>query len=338
MRLVSFFTTTPGAGRVDHLGALLADAITIVDLAPATAARLASSGLPVSAARRVAAAVVSPALETFVENGPVARDAADETVAWLQSDGCESGPAGEPLRYALDSVSLRPAVPRPALIRDFMGFEQHLRNIYPRLGREIPREWFSMPVYYKGNPNSVGAHGEDVVIPDYGDGELDFEFEVAIVIGRGGRNIAEEDALAHVYGMTIYDDFSARGIQNREMSVGLGPAKGKDFDGAHVLGPWLVTMDEVGDPYQLGMRATVNGTEWTTGSTGDLHWTFEQMIAHASRGETLCPVEVFGSGTVGGGSAAEIGGTLRSGDIVELTVDRLGSLRNTVTMPEGSPG
>jgi 2-keto-4-pentenoate hydratase/2-oxohepta-3-ene-1,7-dioic acid hydratase in catechol pathway len=111
---------------------------------------------------------------------------------------------------------------------------------------------------------------------------------------------------------------------------GLGPAKGKDFDGAHVLGPVLVTADEIPDPYDLTMTATVTDEAWTTGSTGAMHWRFEQMIAHASRSETLRPVEVFGSGTVGAGSAAEVGRTLHAGDVVELTVDRLGTLRNTV--------
>lgn len=329
MRLVSF-TTTTAMGRAQHLGALLADDETVVDLTAATVARLDSVGLPLSAAVRVADAVVSDDVGVFVENGELALDAARFSLDWLERAGAEHGPTGATLRYPLGLLSLLPAVPMPRLIRDFMGFEQHLRNIYPRLGREIPAEWFAMPVYYKGNPASVGAHGDHVEIPAYGDGQLDFEFEVAAVIGRGGRDIAEEDALAHIAGFTIYDDFSARGIQNREMSVGLGPAKGKDFDGAHVLGPWLVTADEVGDPYALAMRATVNGREWTTGSTGDLHWSFEQMIAHASRSETLQSLEVFGSGTVGGGSAAEVGETLRAGDIVELTVDRLGTLTNTV--------
>jgi 2-keto-4-pentenoate hydratase/2-oxohepta-3-ene-1,7-dioic acid hydratase in catechol pathway len=329
MRLVSFATTAPAFGKHQHLGALL-DESTAVDLTPATAARIAQSGVPAAAAARIAAALVPASLRAFVENGAYALEGAQETLAWLAADGAETGLDGRRLRYSLAAVELRPAVPEPTLIRDFMAFEQHLKNIYPRLGREIPDEWYALPVYYKGNPQSVGAHGSDVVIPAYSEGELDFEFELAAVIGREGRDIAEEDALGHVFGFTIYNDFSARGIQSREMSVGLGPAKGKDFDGAHVLGPWLVTADDVGDPYSLAMRATVNGREWTTGSSGDMHWRFEQMIAHASRGETLRTLEIFGSGTVGGGSAAEKGEKLRPGDVTELTVSRLGILRNTI--------
>jgi 2-keto-4-pentenoate hydratase/2-oxohepta-3-ene-1,7-dioic acid hydratase in catechol pathway len=333
MRLVSFATHAPSVGRRHHLGVLLDDDV-VADLPASTAARLSAQGSTRPAAVRVAEAITPGELRSFVENGPLAIEAAAETIAWLEDGGAEAGVHGRQLRFPLDAIELRSAVPEPSLIRDFMAFEQHLLNIYPRLGREIPPAWHELPVYYKGNPQSVGAHDSDVVIPDYGDGEMDFEFEFAAVIGKGGRDIAEEDALDHVFGYTIYNDFSARGIQSREMSVGLGPAKGKDFDGAHVFGPWLVTADQVGDPYSLAMRALVNGREWTTGSTGDMHWRFEQMIAHASRAETLQPLEVFGSGTVGGGSAAEKGETLHAGDRVELSVDRLGTLRNTV-VPAG---
>lgn len=331
MRLVSYATHTEGVGIRRHLGAVTPDDLTIVDLLAGTRARLATRGLPATAAERVARAVAPRRLREFVENGELALDAARDTLQWVIDSGAETAPDGAALRHDLSGVQLEPAVPEPVLIRDFMAFEEHLRNIYPRLDREIPGEWFNLPVYYKGNPQSVGAHLDEIVMPDYADGRLDFEFEVAAVIGRAGRDIAPENALEHIYGYTIYDDFSARGIQNREMSVGLGPAKSKDFDRAHVLGPWLVTSDEVPDPHALSMRATVNGQEWTAGSTADMHWRFDDMIVHASRAETLRPLEVFGSGTVGGGSAAEVGLTLGAGDVVELTVHRLGTLRNTVT-------
>jgi 2-keto-4-pentenoate hydratase/2-oxohepta-3-ene-1,7-dioic acid hydratase in catechol pathway len=328
MRLVCF--RTGPSPRQQRLGALLADQTSVLDLTAATACRLAAGGLPAVAAARVAEALTPPQLGAFVDNGELGLEHARESVEWAAHSGAERDPTGERVRYALSEVTRLAAVPEPALIRDFMAFEQHLRNIYPRLGREIPPEWYEIPAYYKGNPAAVGADGDDVVIPGYAGAELDFEFEFAAVIGRGGRDIDEADALAHVYGYTIYDDFSARGMQSKEMAVGLGPAKGKDFDGAHVLGPWLVTADEVPDPYVLSLTARVNGQEWTTGSSADMHWRFEQMIAHASRAETLRPLEVFGSGTVGGGSAAEVGKTLRDGDTVELEVERLGVLRNTV--------
>jgi 2-keto-4-pentenoate hydratase/2-oxohepta-3-ene-1,7-dioic acid hydratase in catechol pathway len=215
------------------------------------------------------------------------------------------------------------------MLRDFMGFETHLRNIYPKLGREIPQEWYTLPVYYKGNPGSVATHGDGIAIPSYGD-VLDIEFELAFVIGRGGSNIPESRAREHIFGFMIYNDFSERRIQAREMAVGLGPAKGKDFHRGHVLGPTLVTADEIPDIYNLHMTCRVNGEVWCDTNSNTIHWTFEQMIAHVSMDETLRPGEVLGSGTVGNGSGAERGTFLRRGDTVELEVERLGTLRNTV--------
>ena len=156
------------------------------------------------------------------------------------------------------TVTLLPPIPRPPLLRDFMAFETHLKNIYPRLGREIPPEWYNLPIYYKGNSGSLGTHGQDVPIPSWADA-LDYEFELAMVIGKAGKDIPREQAMDHVFGFMIYNDFSERGIQGREMSVGLGPAKGKDFHNAHVFGPYLVTRDEIADPYNLRMTSRLNG-------------------------------------------------------------------------------
>ncbi len=329
MQLVPFGTDVAGVGRRTHLGALVSPT-TVVDLNAAAVGASVRAGLPVRSAERIAAALVPADVTTFIENGERGLDEARRALASWAAAGDPTGPSGMQLTYQLAEVIRLPAVPEPSLIRDFMAFEQHLLNIFPKLGREIPPVWYEIPVYYKGNPSAVGAHLQSIVIPDYAGEDLDFEFEIAAVIGRGGRDISEDTALAHVYGYTIYDDFSARAMQAREMTVGLGPAKGKDFDGAHVLGPVLVTADEIPDPYDLGMTASVNDEAWTTGSTSAMHWRFEQMIAHASRSETLRPAEVFGSGTVGGGSAAEVGRTLHAGDVVELTVDRLGTLRNAI--------
>ena len=189
-----------------------------------------------------------------------------------------------PIVYAADGLHLLPPVPRPPLLRDFMGFETHLLNIYPKLGREIPPEWYSLPVYYKGNPGSL-ARTATTSRSRRTPTALDIEFELAMVIGRGGVNIPAERALDHVFGYMIYNDFSERTIQAREMSVGLGPAKGKDFVRGHVLGPYLVTADEIPDIYDLRMVARVNGEVWCETNSGTIHWKFEQMIAHVSTDE-----------------------------------------------------
>ncbi len=339
MKLLSF-ATTGVAGRARHLGALIdgdADDGELVDLTAATRALLAGDGLTATDASRLGDTLVPPDLIGLARGGRRARDIADEALAQAVRLGWEFDPVLARIRYRTADIEVLPAVTAPPLLRDFMGFEQHLRNIYPRLSREIPEEWFRRPVYYKGNPASIGAHGQDIVIPGYSE-KLDFEFEFAAIIGRSGIDITQADAPQHIFGYTIYNDFSAREIQALEMSVGLGPAKGKDFVGAHVLGPVVVTADELGDPYALALDGRVNGAQWTDGSTAPMHWRFESMIAYASRDERLQVGEVFGSGTVGNGSGAEQGRWLDPGDVVELTVPGIGTLRNRVVAhPSAQP-
>lgn len=324
MRLVSFSTLGDGLAR-SHVGAELGEQV--LDLTLASILRfVADEHLSIETASRFARALVPGDMTEFIAGGRRTLETARQTIEWSRA---REDLAAEAL---LDRkrLHLLPVVPRPPLIRDFMGFERHLANIYPRLGREIPPEWYNLPIYYKGNPFSVGAHGETIGIPSYSD-EMDFEFEIAAVIGRGGADIPRAEAMAHVYGFTIYNDFSARDIQRREMTVGLGPAKGKDFRKAHVFGPCLVTIDEIGDIYAKATEGKVNGEVWSSGTVGEMHWRFEDMIAHASMDEELRPGEIIGSGTVGDGSAAERGGKLAAGDRVDLFVEGIGVLSNTVT-------
>ena len=325
MRLVSFELSTP-AGPITRIGAVLADG-RYADLQSAYRAVLAGNGASKEGAARLATATIPSDMVAFIENGATALDGAEAAIDWVLAKGDTY--AGATLAFAPEAVQLLAPIPRPPLIRDFMAFETHLKNIYPRLGRDIPPEWYNLPVYYKGNPSAVGADGDAIGMPSYAT-HMDFEFEFAAVIGRGGTNIAREDAMHHVFGYMIYNDFSAREIQQREMSVGLGPAKGKDFERGHVFGPWLVTADEIPDIYALRMQASVSGQPWCDTNTSTMHWRFDQMIAHASTNEKLVPGEIFGSGTVGGGSAAEMGKTLGRGDEVVLTMDRLGTLTNRI--------
>jgi len=326
MRLVSFIVATP-VGQLTRIGAVTPGG-RYADLEAGYRTLLVAGGLSLAGAKRLSAAMMPADMVAFIENGSAGLDAARRTLDWIAGAG-ETAADGSRLSYAPEEVTLLAPIPRPPLIRDFMAFEAHLKNIYPRLGRDIPPAWYELPVYYKGNPSAVGADGDVVDMPAYAE-RLDFEFEFAAVIGRGGADISRETAMGHIYGYMIYNDFSARDIQQREMSVGLGPAKGKDFRRGHVFGPWLVTADEIADVYALGMKGWVNDKLWTESSTSTMHWRFDQMIAHASTSETLVPGEIFGSGTVGGGSAAEMGGHLSHGDRVVLQVDGLGTLTNTV--------
>jgi 2-keto-4-pentenoate hydratase/2-oxohepta-3-ene-1,7-dioic acid hydratase in catechol pathway len=233
------------------------------------------------------------------------------------------------------AVTLLAPIPVPPQIRDFLAFEQHLKGAFAMAeqltGRhmDIPAVWYQQPIYYKANRFSVVGPDADVRWPDYAQ-LLDYELELACVIGRGGVDIAAEEAAGHVFGFTIFNDVSARDAQAREMEGQLGPAKGKDFDTGNVLGPWLVTADEVGDPYDLTMVARVNGEEWSRGHSGTMHHRFGDIIAFVSRSETLHPGEILGSGTVGGGCGLELCRFLNPGDVIELEVERIGVLRNRI--------
>jgi len=331
MKLVSFVVTGV-TGRHKRLGALVkgnSDAGEIIDLTAAAETIFTAEGLGSEGALRLANGLVPPSALHFIQGGARSREVAESAVAYVKQQGLSHSPSGGTLVFTTEFITFAPAISNPPLLRDFMAFEQHLLNIYPRLGRPIPDEWYKRPVYYKGNAASLGAHNQEIKFPRYAQ-TLDLEFEFAAIIGKPGVNISEDSALDHIYGYTIYNDLSAREIQALEMSVGLGPAKGKDFIGAHVLGPVIVTADEIKDPYNLAMRGTVNGEVWTDTNSNGMHWKFEQMISYASQDEELQVGEVFGSGTCADGSGAEVGKNLNSGDVVELEITGLGKLRNKV--------
>jgi fumarylacetoacetate (FAA) hydrolase len=230
---------------------------------------------------------------------------------------------------------------QPTSFRDFYAFEQHVRNARKRRGLEMVPEWYDAPVFYFSNVASISGPGEAIPRPPETQ-ELDFELEIAAVIGREGRDIPVEEADSYIVGYTVLNDWSMRDVQRREMKVGLGPAKGKDF--ATSIGPYLVTPDELashllpdrsrGCRYDLTMTASVNGQEISRGNARDMNWTFAELIAHASRNTVLLPGDLIGSGTVGTGCLTEFPtGTypwLQPGDTVRLEIEELGMLENTI--------
>ncbi|MEA2681987.1 MAG: hypothetical protein QOK05_315 [Chloroflexota bacterium] len=237
-------------------------------------------------------------------------------------------------RLGIDEVRLLAPLPRPVSLRDFMAFEEHVRHTRENRGARVPDAWYQLPVFYFSNHLTVLGPDDPVAAPP-GCEQLDFEFEVALVIGRRGRDIAPGDAWGHVAGLTIMNDWSARDLQMLEMQAGLGPAKGKDF--ATTLGPALVTMDELrermdGDRLPLAMVGRRNGEEFTRTSFGEIYHPVPAVIARASRGVTLHPGEVIGLGTVGNGCLLEQKEPdwLRPGDVIELEVEALGTLRSEV--------
>ncbi len=241
---------------------------------------------------------------------------------WLRGAGHADTAATHPL----SDVTLAAPVPDPPSVRDFFAFEGHVAAGWRRRGGEIPPAWYEGPVFYFSNPASICGPGEPVTRPQ-STRELDFELEIAAVIGAGGV----------IAGFTLLNDFSARDVQRAEMTVGLGPAKGKDF--ATALGPWLLTPDEVpiaDGRLQLEATVTVNGVELTRSSAAAQHFSWPELVAHAGRDTRLRPGDVLGSGTLNGGCLLELGPIvdggrwLEPGDAVTLSAPGLGELTTPI--------
>ena len=226
--------------------------------------------------------------------------------------------AREHAEYALDEVELLAPVRQPPAVRDFYAFEEHVRRARALRGSEVPPEWYEQAVFYFSNPAAIYGPGDDIPHPE-GSEQLDYELEVAAIVGAEGR----------IGGFTVMNDWSARDLQRREMAVGLGPAKGKDF--ATSLGPIVVTPDEF-DGTRATMVARVNGEERSRGELGDMHFGWNALVAQAAQNTRLLAGDVLGSGTVGGGCILEHGDGrwLQPGDVIELEVEGIGLLRNRV--------
>ena len=257
-----------------------------------------------------------------LENGEVVDLGFDGSmVAFIEA----GAPVGKRTRVGQARL-LAPLQPRS--MRDFLSFEGHLHNAFSRLGRPIPPEWFEVPAYYKGMPDTVIGPEEEIPWPEY-TGKLDYELELAAIISRRGKNIAKADALSYVFGYTIWNDMSARDVQTRELPINMGPAKAKDWDGSNVLGPCIVTADEL-DPGNLRMTVRINGEVRGEDNSGHMHHTFADMIAYAAQAQTLYPGEVLGSGTSAGGSGIELDRWLQEDDLIEMEIEGIGVLRNRV--------
>jgi fumarylacetoacetate (FAA) hydrolase len=254
----------------------------------------------------------------LLEDGTIAELEASDMIEWLAG----SGRTRTSRTHRLDDVTLRAPVPVPPAIRDFYAYEGHVRAGFARRGHDsIPDAWYEAPVFYFSNPASVRGPGEEVRRPD-GCEQLDFELEIAAIIGGAGE----------IAGFALLNDWSARDIQRREMTVGLGPAKGKDF--ATSLGPFLVTPDELPfDGQRLSLEATVsvNGSVLSRCAAAEMHYSWPELVAHAARETRLRPGDVLGSGTLNGGCMLELGGSwIEPGDEVVLSAPGLGELRTPV--------
>lgn len=313
-------------GVIERLGVLVVNDAKVLDANFAYALMAAErDGHPQPYA--VADATVPAEMLGYLHNGEVSRAALLETLGWLEPrlSGDVEGPEGEQIVHGLDEVHLLAPLPRPNSLRDCLAFEEHLKNSMK--GREIPDVWYEIPIYYKGNADTVAGPDDDVEWPSYTQ-LLDYELEFAAVIGKAGRDIPKDEAWGYIAGYTIFNDVSARDIQMKEMQGMLGPAKGKDMDGGNVLGPVLVTADEWDPRDGHEMTARVNGEEWSRGKTSAMHHDFGAIVSYMSQGETLRVGDVIGSGTVGTGCGLELGKFPQAGDVVELEIEGIGVLRN----------
>lgn len=258
--------------------------------------------------------------------------------------------------YTLATAPLLAPLPNPRSFRDYIGFEQHMLNASKSFGHTVGEAWYEVPIFYFTNHHGIFGPDEDIPCPEK-ETRLDIELEIAVIIGKKGKNIKAAEADDYIFGYTVFNDWTARAIQKHEMTVPLGPHKGKDF--ANAIGPCIVTKDELesrrlrlsdvefpehlrkptyperADRYNLKMTAKINGQVVCEGNYNTVYWTFPQMIERAAEnGVTLMPGDILGSGTVGWGSLVEnnfsVHRPLVKGDKVELEIEGIGILRNRV--------
>jgi fumarylacetoacetate (FAA) hydrolase len=243
----------------------------------------------------------------------------------------------KPIQIAFRNSDLLVPLPKVTSIRDFYTFEDHVRKARERRGLGMAKEWYEIPAYYYSGTSMIYPSGSSVPYPAF-TSELDYEMEVAAVIGRDGINIRREEATSHIMGLMLANDWSARDLQRKEMAIGLGPSKSKDF--ATSLGPYITTMDELeefresDDRFDIPVEAYVNGKRYSSGNVRDMHWSFAELVEYASKGNRLRKGDVIMSGTVSTGCILELGpeeyGWLKKGDVVSIRSPVLGELTNEV--------
>lgn len=289
-----------------------------VDVRVALGLWLERRGAARTRSRLIAGAIAPGSLTGLLSGGEAALDAVREAV---------DEDLGDALVELTGARWLSPV--DPPTVRDFTAFEEHAIEAGRRIGRPVAPEMYELPVFYKGNPTTLLGHDNEVPWPGFTD-HMDYELELGLVIGRSARDLNPERAHSAIFGITAFNDFSARDLQRREMAVGLGPAKSKDF--ATSVGPWVVTLDEA-DLADVPMSAKVNGELWSSGNAGDAMWSAEELVAWASTGETVNPGDLLATGTVGAGCGFELGRRLAPGDVVELDIAGVGVLRNRLGNP-----
>lgn len=330
MKLATFIVPTP-QGPMSRLGIAIIDDEYLIDANAAYRVMCFKEGR--GDPWRRAEALCPPNLVEYAKIHGADVSLLQEIKVWasrqvlaMAENTLELVPAG--YIYRTSAVKLGSPVDRVPVLRDFAAFEDHLQTTFGKMGIRIPPAWYDYPMAFKGNSTALAGPDDEIVWPAYTN-KLDFELEIAAIIGQAGRNIDVYDAESHILGYTLLNDFSARDIQSKEMSNSTGPFKAKDF--AWSLGPFLVTPDELGDPREVQMSVKVNGETWAESTPGEMKWSFAEAIAYTSQGEQLNVGDVFGSGTVNGGCGFELDRWIQPCDVVELVAEKVGVLRNWIS-------
>lgn len=323
MRFVTF--ATGESGRPVLRAGVLGDGV-VVDIDNAVVAR---GGRPVAGSSSGG----SSQLLTLIRGGDGALEIAREATEHMVVNGHDRK-GDDVIIRSVDEVQLVAPLPRPNSLRDYLVVEEHLRNcVAAGILEAIAEEWYNIPAHYKGNVDEIYGPDDTVPWPGYTD-KLDYELEICAVIGNPGRRISAKDAGRHIFGYTLYNDWSARDIQGREMSIGTGPGVCKDFGSS--IGPCIATPDEFNRD-TAHLEARIDGEVWSSGVLGAMHFSFEEIIEWTSQEETLRSGDLLGSGTIGRGCGVEMDRWITQGCVVELEAEGIGVLRNTVGQKGAGP-
>ena len=319
MKFVTF--ATGRSGRPVLRAGVLGDGV-VVDIA-------ARGGKPVAGSSSEG----SSQLLTLIRGGDGALEIAREATEHVVATG-DDRKGDDVIIRSLDEVQLVAPLPRPNSLRDYLVVEEHLRNcVAAGILEAIAEEWYNIPAHYKGNVDEIYGPDDTIPWPAYTD-KLDYELEICAVIGNPGRRISAKDAGRHIFGYTLYNDWSARDIQGREMSIGTGPGVCKDFGSS--IGPCIATPDEFNRD-TAHLEARIDGEVWSSGVLAGMHFSFEEIIEWTSQEETLRSGDLLGSGTIGRGCGVEMNRWITQGCVVELEAEGIGVLRNTVGQKGAGP-
>lgn len=294
----------------------------VIDLKKAYALALMRGGATVEGGRHLAHATFRD-LTQGISAGDFFLEAANRALG-----------AADDASLPIDEVSWRAAI-KPPVIRDSLTFNGHIKNFFGNVMKTTPtRAVYERPGYFKGTTSTIYGHGETIPYPSFTE-QLDYELEIGYIIGKGGRNLTPENSWEHVFGITIFNDWSLRDVQKLESPIGMGAQHSKDF--AYGIGPWITTIDEIPEVIGLSGQVRVNGEVWSTTKVEDFIWTPEETVAYASQLNGLQPGDLIGSGTMAFGAGVELGRFLRPGDELELELEGVGTLRNRIADEKETP-